>query len=165
VQAHAVVQYAGAAAEVLLAEREGETRPRLTLRRVVEGGADDDRELLAGIAQVWGLLMPADTWHEPAWEAACVFVEERWTQVAAVAEANSDRATTPAKVWRWSSASSARSVPLQESEDRVLRNPGRECSAPHASLDNEGGEGTLSRRTHGNSQSDETSRAQETQRA
>jgi hypothetical protein len=44
-----VVQYAGAAAQVLLAEREGKTRPRLTLRRVVEDAADDDWELLAGL--------------------------------------------------------------------------------------------------------------------
>jgi hypothetical protein len=42
-------------ASVTLAEREGEARPRLTLRRVVQEAADDDRELMAGMARYWGL--------------------------------------------------------------------------------------------------------------
>ena len=54
VQAHAVAQYAGAAAKVLVSQREGETGPRLTLQRVVQEAADDDRELLAGIAPALG---------------------------------------------------------------------------------------------------------------
>lgn len=90
VQTHAVVQYAGAAAEIVLAEHDGDTRPRLISRRVVQDAADDDRELFEAIAQVWELSMPADVWHEPSWEAACTFVEERWAQVAAVAEASGE---------------------------------------------------------------------------
>jgi len=36
---------------------------------------------------VLGLSLPADAWHESAWDAACAFVEKCGAQVEAVAEA------------------------------------------------------------------------------
>jgi len=56
-----------------------------------------------------GLSMPADQWHEAAWQAACAFMQERWPQVEALAEA-------PAGAWELDGdsirASSARSTAL-----------------------------------------------------
>jgi len=67
-RARAVTQYAGAAAEVMLAEREGEAALRPMLRRAVQDTANDDRVLLAGIAECGGCRCPRTSGYEPAWK-------------------------------------------------------------------------------------------------